>query len=156
MGEWLSQQFAKLSFRNGRKGSNPLLSASVMCECGGMVYTTDLKSVAFGIESSSLSTRTSFCGDRIMDNTVGFYPTNEGSIPSCRTNCWACSLMVKQSTHNRLSLSSILSEPTKLCRWNQLDRYWIANPWKQVRFLSPTPDNHTCKMVNQISLDFYS
>ena len=35
LGEWLSQQFAKLSFRNGRKGSNPLLSASV-------VSTTDL------------------------------------------------------------------------------------------------------------------
>ncbi len=29
-----------------------------MSECGGMVYTADLKSVAFGIESSSLSTRT--------------------------------------------------------------------------------------------------
>jgi hypothetical protein len=46
LGEWLSQQFAKLSLRNRRKGSNPLLSASVSCECGGMVYTTDLKSVA--------------------------------------------------------------------------------------------------------------
>ena len=27
----------------------------------------------------------------------------------------------------------------ELCRWSQLDRHWIANPWKQVRFLSPTP-----------------
>jgi len=101
-----------------------------------------------------------------MDNTVGFYPTNVGSIPACRTSCWAGSLMVKQATHNRLSGSSILSLPTicpdgqigkvvslkrrnvvssnltrgtKLCRWSQLDRHWIANPWKQVRFLSPTP-----------------
>ena len=52
-------------------------------------------------------------GISIMDNTVGFYPTNVGSIPACRTR--------------------------DKCRWNQLDRYWIANPWKQVRFLSPTP-----------------
>lgn len=28
LAEWLSQQFAKLSFRNGRTGSNPVPSAS--------------------------------------------------------------------------------------------------------------------------------
>ena len=79
-----------------------------------MVYTADLKSAACnGLTGSSPVSRTSFCGDRIMDNTVGFYPTNEGSIPSCRTSCWAVSLMVKQSTHNRSSLSSILRQPTK-------------------------------------------
>ena len=43
-------------------------------------------------------------GISIMDNTVGFYPTNVGSIPACRTR--------------------------DKCRWSQLDRHWIANPWK--------------------------
>jgi hypothetical protein len=47
-----------------------------------------------------------------MENTVGFYPTNMGSIPVGETSIWADSLMVKQSTHNRLSESSILSQPT--------------------------------------------
>ena len=28
LAEWLLQQFAKLSFRNGRIGSNPILSAN--------------------------------------------------------------------------------------------------------------------------------
>ena len=35
-----------------------------------------------------------------------------GSIPVSSAKCWADSLMVKQSTHNRLSESSILSQPT--------------------------------------------
>ena len=30
-------------------------------------------------------------GISIMDNTVGFYPTNVGSIPACRTRVmWVC------------------------------------------------------------------
>ena len=30
-------------------------------------------------------------GISIMDNTVGFYPTNVGSIPACRTKVmWVC------------------------------------------------------------------
>ena len=56
------------------------------CESGGTVYTSDLKSDAARIE---------------------------GSIPSSRTNHRAYSLMVKRSTHNRLSLGSIPSGPTK-------------------------------------------
>ena len=130
-----------------------------------LVYVPDLKSGFYGFESRHSH---QFCGISIMDNTVVFYTTNAGSIPTCRTSCWADSLMVKQPTHNRSSLSSILSQPTKMprwtnwqsrlsqkekccefeshsgyqiCRWSQLDRHWIANPWKQVRFLSPTPVN---------------
>jgi hypothetical protein len=35
-----------------------------------------------------------------------------GSIPASRAINWVCSLMVKQPTHNRLSLGSIPSRPT--------------------------------------------
>ena len=115
LGEWLSQQFAKLSLRNRRKGSNPLLSASVRCEYGGIGRHKRLKISRLVRVGSSPTTRTSFCGISIMDNTVGFYPTNVGSIPACRTKVWAGSLMVKQSTHNRSSESSILFLPTKFC-----------------------------------------
>ena len=102
-----------------------------------------------------------------MDNTVGFYPTNVGSIPACRTSCWAGSLMVKQSTHNRLSGSSILSLPT-ICPDGQIGKvvslkrrnvvssnltrgtklcgceaewlgYGLQIRFMQVRSLSPTP-----------------
>ena len=37
------------------------------------------------------------------------------------------------------------------CRWSQLDGHWIANPWKQVRFLSPIPDNLTKLRVTEES-----
>ena len=73
-------------------------------------------------------------GYSIMDNTVGFYPTNVGSIPACRTRVWAGSLMVKQSTHNRLSGSSILSQPTKV--WD--DRKWLRIiKWQILMSVSP-------------------
>ena len=52
-----------------------------------MVYTADLKSAAARIE---------------------------GSSPSTRTKQGAFSLMVKQSTHNRLSVGSIPTKPTTL------------------------------------------
>ena len=65
-----------------------------------LVFISDLKS-----EFSEFESRYPHqYGISIMDNTVGFYPTNVGSIPACRTR--------------------------DKCRWNQLDRYWIANPWK--------------------------
>ena len=114
---------------------------------------------------SSPTIRTKLSRLSIMDNTVGFYPSDGSSILSGETSCWAVSLMVKQSTHNRLSIGSIPIQPTnapmtelvyvsdsksefcefesrlghQICRWSQLDGHWIANPWKQVRFLSPTP-----------------
>ena len=37
-------------------GSNPVFGTK--CDCGGMVYTADLKSAAARIEGSSLSSRT--------------------------------------------------------------------------------------------------
>jgi hypothetical protein len=41
-----------------------------------------------------------------------FYTTGREFESLMRRQCWADSLMVKQSTHNRLSESSILSQPT--------------------------------------------
>ena len=49
-----------------------------------MVYTADLKSAAAGLTGSSPVFRT-ISGYSIMDNTIGFYPMNVGSIPASRT-----------------------------------------------------------------------
>ena len=42
-----------------RVGSSPTWGTKI-CERGGMVYTADLKSAAFGIEGSSPSAHTNF------------------------------------------------------------------------------------------------
>ena len=46
-------------------------------------------------------------------STRVFQTFSEGSIPLSRSNFRAYSLMVKQTTHNRWSLGSIPSGPTK-------------------------------------------
>ena len=39
-------------------GSSPIILTIFLCECGGMVYTSDLKSAAEGHVGSSPTTRT--------------------------------------------------------------------------------------------------
>ena len=79
-----------------------------------MVYTTDLKSVASN-------------GLRVQ-------------VPPLVPSFVALAQWIEQWSSTPQVGSSNLSCDARLCRWNQLDGYWIANPWKQVRFLSPTPD----------------
>jgi hypothetical protein len=76
-----------------------------------MVYTTDLKSVA----SNGLRVQVPPlvpCPVSSVDRAMVFYTTGR-------------------------EFESLTGR--QLCRWSQLDGHWIANPWKQVRFLSPTP-----------------
>ena len=79
-----------------------------------MVYTADLKSAALRLAGSSPASRTKIPRFRITDNTVGFYPTNVGSIPAGETSCWAVSsCWLEQWTHNPLVLCSTHRQPTK-------------------------------------------
>ena len=48
-----------LAFQARAEGSIPLLRSTLLCLCGGMVYTTDLKSVGESYVSSSLTIGTS-------------------------------------------------------------------------------------------------
>ena len=83
-----------------------------------------------------------------MDRMRCFELRDVGSIPAGPASTSPSRQIGKVvSLKRRNVVSSNLTRGTKLCRWNQLDRYWIANPWKQVRFLSPTPDNLTLLRV---------
>ena len=48
-----------------RRGSSSLPWGTNHCECGGMVYTADLKSAAYGLEGSNPSSRTSLLGQQL-------------------------------------------------------------------------------------------
>ena len=45
----------------------------------------------------------SYCPDSIMDNTVGFYPTNVGSIPS-----WGAKIMVRWQNGNAAACKTVV------------------------------------------------
>ena len=45
----------------------------MICDCGGMVYTADLKSAAFGIEGSSPSSRTKVFFKNVLTETGNDY-----------------------------------------------------------------------------------
>ena len=111
VGWMVRHRIANPTLRNGRVGSTPTLSAKIasMVE---QVDTRDLKSLACnGHASSILATRTilrhSFNGqDMVLLKPEQWF---DSTMPH---QYWAGSLMVKQPTHNRSSLSSILSQPT--------------------------------------------
>ena len=56
-----------------------------LCGYGEMVDTEDLKSSAYGVLVRLRLPAPNVCDYSITDNAVGFYPTNVGSIPACRT-----------------------------------------------------------------------